>query len=450
MKFLPYSILTLILTSFSLTVSAQELNSGYIGINYWMPSWVSNGKIDQVWDQIGALKPELIRIGGNDTRGRYYGIEKHDKMLDQIELIGAIPLVQISGRWNKEQRLELLNHFKKTKRNIQYFSINNEDDDDKFDGWMDEAIQEHKDIAREIRSFFPDAIIAGPAFMGFDLQEIENHRVFLDAILNEKDQNGKYILNIYDIHSYTTSLSNSGDPIYDISTFKDRVSNILTILDKANAERSEVDKVSWTLSEFNISYRNEGLIWVNGKQYPVPETHKTFSFYAGQFWAQMFGYAIEEGAFAFIPWSIHESNGSRSALDIGMFDNNEPPFIPRSNYHHTFMLTNNLRVSSAPTYSSKEDVEVVALHDRSGTTVMVMNTGMNTYNLSLSLNAKVKPKEGLLVTVDTNTDTSLKVDLPPTSTKTFIFDAKGNLQKTIHYSKEDADNQKEPTVVMAE
>ncbi|MDA3893584.1 MAG: hypothetical protein PF517_18115 [Salinivirgaceae bacterium] len=443
-------LLMLSMASFLLlnTAVCQKLNAGLIGLNYWMPSWEHNGRIEQVWDQVIDLNPELIRIGGNACRGTYYGIEKYDEMLDSIQSVGSIPLVQISGRWSYEQRRALLTHFKESNRNILYFSINNEDDDDKFEGWLQEAVQEHITISEEIRKVFPDAIIAGPAFKGFDPREIANHEFFLKHVLNKKDKNGKFILSIYDMHTYTTSFTPEGEPKYDISVFKKRIEPILALLDSVNSGREDEEKVSWMLSEININYKNEGEIWIHKGRHSFPETHKAYSFYAGQYWTQMFGFGIEKGAFAMVPWSVHESEGSRVSLDLGMFDNDTAPFIPRSTYHHMKMLRDNLKQNSIKSIVSKDDVEVVAMTDSTGSTVIVMNTGINAYSLQVSLNLSAEAKSICSILVDAGIKKQIKDVLEGETTKCYAFDPNGKLISKWSYSHADADAENPRTIVI--
>ena len=91
--------------------------------------------------------------------------------------------------------------------------------------------------------------------------------------------------------------------------------------------RPDSAKLQWAITEFNITTDND----------KETDDNKTWSFYAGQYFTEVYGLAMKNGALCITPWSTHESDGDRIAYDLGMFDNDESP---RSNYYHVHLMAN--------------------------------------------------------------------------------------------------------------
>lgn len=435
LNYLKYIILSVffVLGSFA----KAQISEGYIGQNYWY-------QLDDVWYRVEEMDPEMIRVGGIQFNTNYKGTAWYDHVLDQIESANAEPLVQISETWTLTQFNELMSHFINTGRKINYFSVGNEPDHNNRVPDVNDIIKYYNDIAPRIRLYFPEAKIMGPCWANFyDSFIKDKYFKFIDGTKNTKDYFGKYVLNIFSFHSYASAFSSGGAGIFDLSTFKSRMDILLPKIDEVNATRPAGEKLNWSLTEFHTTYNNTELN-IGGTIRQVPETHKTYSFYAGQYFAQLYGYGMEKKAFGMFPWSIYESGGTRGNGDLGILEGGTD-FLPRSTYYHTQMLMQNLRSKTITHIDNKDDVEIVAMQDASGITVMVMNTQYNTYDLSLELDLSSSAPKNLAITVDAGINKAITDNIPATTTKLFVFDNLGNLIKIITYSKENADAKTAPT-----
>jgi len=428
---------------------ALDVNQALIGQNYWLT-------VDPVLTKMGEMKPEIIRVGGIGYNESYKGTTWYDNVLNNIEKMGATPMVQISEQWTSAQTLALLKHFKDTKRTINYFSIGNEPDHNNrvsktiyVNGVastvvdVDAIIAYYNKLGPIIRDYYPDAILIGPCWANFYDSFINNYYLpFIDGTKNTKDKNGKYILNVFSFHTYASAFGSGGVELYDLSTFETRMNLLLPKIAAVNTTRPSTEKLSWSVTELHTTYNNDS-INVSGKVYAVPTSHKTYGFYAGQYFAQIYGYAMTHDGFGVMPWSIIEGETNRNFGDLGIFDHD---YVPRSTYHHTQMLSTNLRTTGVSASSSKNDVEVVAMDDGAGTTVMVMNTQANSYNMSLSLDINSTATNTLMVKVNALHNKLITDVIGKETTLLFVFDAQGNLTKRISYSSADATIRKDPTV----
>jgi hypothetical protein len=299
---------------------SQSMTSSLIGQNYWMASFSYGGALENMWDQVSDMKPEIIRVGGAYYKDNYIGLTEYDKLLNAIESAGAEPLLQICATWSTAQRNELLSHLVSSGRNIKYFLVGNEPDIGGIGINVNTVISEFITIATAIRTYFPDAIIGGPSYANFWGNATTGaigtlYIPFIDGTKNAKDGNNKYLLNYFDFHTYNTSFNDAGVAQFDLSIFIAKFGPVQTKINEVNVTRPSGEKLSWSVSEFNITYNNSQ-INCGGTLYTVPATHKTWSFYAGQYFSQMYAYGMQNGAFGMMPWAIHESGGARSNGDF--------------------------------------------------------------------------------------------------------------------------------------
>jgi len=435
-------ILFLTLLAGTFTTKGQSTTSGLIGQNYWMTNYHYSGVLRNALPQVDAMDLQLIRIGGHGYNDAYLGKTAYDLLLNDVASAGATPSLQISDLWTAAQRTELLSYLKSTGRNIIYFSIGNEPDNKNANYDVAKFNQAFIDIAKVIRQYYPNAIIAGGSFSDVYSGPYERNVVpFVAAVKDQKDANGKYLLNVLDYHNYTAAFK-GGVALWDAQKLKDQYNTlILPLLNSMNATRPATEKVSWSMSEFNIAFNNE-VMNIDVTTYP-PATHKSWSFFTGQYMAMVFGMGMQYGAMGMMPWSLHESSGSRAALDLGFFDG-AGPFTPRPSYYHTQMFAQNKKANFTTSTSNKTDVQTVAMSDATGVTVFVMNTKTNAYALSLSLN-NTASATGLAVNVNAGIAKTITENIGGETTLAFVFDASGNLTKKISYSKANADAKVAPT-----
>jgi hypothetical protein len=116
------------------------------------------------------------------------------------------------------------------------------------------------------------------------------------------------------------------------------------------------------LTEFNVTYANPA---DNG-----PAGVGSRSFLDGQFFAEIYGAAMELGTFAVLPWSLLESNGAGAPDDLGMFDLKAGAASPRPSWRHLEALARNFRGTFYAGQSGSASVKAFA--SRSGDTVAVL------------------------------------------------------------------------------
>jgi hypothetical protein len=424
----------------------QSTTSSLVGQNLWMTSYHNNGVLQNAYPQVSALNLEIIRLGGHGYNDSYLGTTAYDDLLDDVESLGATPSLQIGSYWSIAQCTDLLSHLKNTGRNVTYFSVGNEPDNK--EGWdvfnVQDYITKFSDRATLIRQYYPNAIISGGSFADvWSLPIVRNIIPFFEGTRYLKDSNGKYLLNVFDYHNYNGCYSSANVPTWDVSKIEsDWTANIKANLDIANANRPADQQLSWSMSEFHTTYNND-LLNVQGTNFVPPSTHKTYSFFAGQFFTMMYGFGMKNGAAYMMPWALHESSGSGSYGDLGIFDG-AGPFVPRSTYYHIQMFAQNKKANYITNTSNKTDVETVAMSDATGVTVFVLNTRTNTYTLSLSLN-NTASTASLAVNVNAGIAKTISDNIEAETTLAFVFDSAGNLIKKISYSKANTDAGAVPT-----
>jgi hypothetical protein len=414
--------------------SAAPVKQALIGQNYWL-------NVDPVWDQVEDMKPEIIRVGGIEFNSNYYGTSWYDEVLDNIESAGAAPMIQISEQWSSSQRASLLQHFVNTGRDIPYFSIGNEPDHNNRVSDVDDIINYYNTLGKEIRLYFPDAILIGPCWANFYDGFIRDHYFpFIDGTKNTRDHNGNYILNVFSFHTYASAYGSGGVPLFNLETFENRMDILLPKLAEVNNSRPQDEQLSWSVTELHTTYNNDS-INVGGTKYAVPESHKTYNFYAGQYFAQIYGYAMKNGAFGIMPWSLIEGEQNRNFGDLGIFDHD---YIPRSTYHHTQFLTENLKETAIGVSNNMDGLEVISMADETGVTLLLMNTQSTSYSFTLQLNTQSNPSSKFYVLTNADLDSQRPESIEGKTTLLLSFASDGTLLKRISYSQEDAENRTPP------
>ena len=123
------------------------------------------------------------------------------------------------------------------------------------------------------------------------------------------------------------------------------------------------------------------------------------SFLNGQFFAEVYGVGMANGATTMDPWSIHESNGSRSAGDLGYLDGPLGSTKPRSSYYHLQMVAENFAGKYAPATSSQALMRVVAAGDGAHVAVLLMNESTDqSYDFGMRLD-NAAPAQAKAVTI---------------------------------------------------
>jgi hypothetical protein len=194
------------------------------------------------------------------------------------------------------------------------------------------------------------------------------------------------------------------------------------------------------VTEFNVNYKNPTVNDAAGVG--------SHGFVNGQYWAECLGYAMQYNALAFMPWSVHESNGNRTTYDLGFLDGADGQY-PRSSYYHLQLLAKNNKTNFATSTDNNQAlVKIVSSKDATGTTVVILNEELTTaftYTVRLDLST-VTGTSALKINVDKGQAIQYTptAQIPAQGTHVLIFDNLGNIQKIIEYTLTDAQNQVSP------
>lgn len=507
---------------FSSLLAQTQIQSNYFGINYWMPykyinpnpptGTVINGAIEYKHMQalVHDANAGLVRIGGNgyDEKGTANGNAVSNN--DYLAAIAAVKAVNPAARFliqipfeanvfsigNTQWITDLVDNIQALHgSDIFYYSIGNE-----WDNYKTATGNRKLYSSSQIKTFITayataikDAdnriLIVGPSvtsYWGTDTITNGNQHIISRLLDPNSPDNiigtinkpgfpshGKYILDVVDYHTYA---GGPGGNMYNISSsdwqternaciaypsggFANEISLLKTKLATANANRAS-SPLTFAITEMNITWKNpSGTSGTN----PWDNTFEGIgcrSFFAGQYWADMFSSLLKNSGNTYpsfvMPWSIHESGGDGDPDDLGMTRGTATVSITPSKlstYYHYEMLADNFKCLS---------------QYKEGTT----NTSLKVfggYNSTLSKYAVVILNQTTIywlppppatqctlrldgTSVGTNwakmsitgapTTAQTIVDVHPSSTIVLIFDANGTLSRKIEYKQSDGVNGK--------
>jgi len=160
----------------------------------------------------------------------------------------------------------------------------------------------------------------------------------------------------------------------------------------------------------------------------------------GQYFAELYGIGMANGAVTFAPWSIHESSGNRSPSDLGYLDGPVGSPTPRSSYYHLQMIAQNFAGNHAPTTSSQPLLRAVAAGNGTQVSVLLLNESLDqSYAFGVRLDGgKLTTPAAVTVTVDAALPAEFSGNLAAQSSTLLLFDAAGKLIKRIDYALADA------------
>jgi hypothetical protein len=213
------------------------------------------------------------------------------------------------------------------------------------------------------------------------------------------------------------------------------VTKVKTTLTQINNQRSLglANKATWGIGEFNISSDGSA-------------KREKWSFYAGQYFAMVYGVGMKKEAAFICPWSLIEGE-YRKASDLSMFENEANGFKPRSTFYHVKMLTDNRFNNYMTSTTTNSLVKTVGMKDETGCMLMVMNTSeTTTFTATIKLDTGSATANELIIKADAGFNVSYAEIIPANTTITFVFDNEGGFVKRYTYNKSDADNFREPTI----
>jgi hypothetical protein len=190
--------------------------------------------------------------------------------------------------------------------------------------------------------------------------------------------------------------------------------------------RQGADALLWGITEFNVTYANPNRE-VSGYGNP--------SFLGGQFIAEVIGYGMQYGAFTMAPWCINETDVV--ATDFG-YIGLPTEFFPRSSYYHMQIMSGNMKGGFLANKDNQDLVKTIASKDKDTIAVLVMNQHQTQkFDFILGFNGEYpKSNKPLTLSVDAKMNKTFEAEIAAQTTKLFVFDSKGKLQKTISYGLE--------------
>ncbi len=401
-----------------------------IGQNAW-----GRGDIFIVEKQIKKVQYQTIRIGGNGYENSGFMHKDVIKYIDYARSVGAEPIVQMPRQLKDDDKafktIAYLNG--QLNKKIKFWSIGNEPDHHNQLASPEQVFDYFTKIAAQIKRYDPEAKI-----MGFDLashKESYLSRLLggdLDVTKKVPNKNYHY-LDIVAFHNYKFK---------DITGFEKDVKRLKQQLKPINDRRPQSQQVGWAITEFNSH-------WIVDES--LGEDFLPYNFHNGQIFAEMYDLGMREGAFTICPWSILEGGADREGTDLSMFDLVDGEYIPRSNYYHTKMLSQNIRQNYLSHVNSEKDITVIPMGDKRGVSVMVLNKSKSTdFNFVLTLDTVMQKSvsKGISISVNAEVNASIESDIKAASTQMFVFDNKGKLLRKYAYSAKDEEAKRAPSVVL--
>ncbi len=434
MKKLTISIFVTITFFFTfLSARSQEISPYLIGTNAWLPPWMG-GSINNLWDELGDAGFQLIRIGGNGAQdANAYNHQRVGDLTEQIRATGADVILQVPRSHTAAQTTALIEYINGTRDlNVRFWSIGNEpnlNNDHSTAIPVADVAAYIRRIATALKTYDPTIRTIGPTTAWFDTNYL--NPLLVNAGPNNvagTDENGNYYIDILSWNQYQIT-SGAG--------YENTINSGINIVNTINATRPEENKMSWMMSEFNGHYNND---LANPDQ-------KTWSFNAGQMFAEMYDIGMRKGGFALCSWSVFESGGSRIAGDLGLFDLTNNEYRGRSTYYHSLMLGRHMKTQYLPNQKNISSVTISSMGDEEGFSVMIINRNKTTgYNYSLSFNGEYGSAETLKIAVDAGLEKEITGHIEKVTTQMLVFDAEGFLVRKYIYSEPNANNYIGPMV----
>jgi hypothetical protein len=417
------------------------------GQNYWMDLWEHRDVIFPLVKESGV---KIIRIGGigydHDLAIRTN--EEIESWVNDIKGAGAEPMLQVSRFADVSDAVRWVKYFNiETKNRIQYWNIGNEPDSHRPPGidsiyyYIVKYAKAMKEVDPTISIFVPD--LTGPHFQ------------YLDRLVGgDRDITGLKINDVFLIdgiswHRYAFWKDYVRADVMDrVKTgYGDPTLQLKALIFTADSMhgRTGNNKLKWGIGEFNIN--------VNIKVDSNPVLYKTVegighhSFLSGQFYAELYGMCMEQGAFYAATWNIHEK-GNRYTNDFGYLDGPMENPTPRSNYWHMWMLAHNFSGEYCKGNANQGNIKAYGCRDNGKISVMVINMD-NDRDFDFNLRLDKQPVSGdklLKINIDADLGMEFSGKIPNQTTCLMSFDKTGKLIKRITYSLKNALETKPPFV----
>lgn len=397
---------------------AQQQSPYLYGQNYWYKTEFPN-----VITKLKDANIRLVRIGGIEFDEAITN-QEYITYIDKIREAGAEPLVQVRRHATSQEAYNLIQYINGTMgKNVKHWCIGNEPD------WhwkiTDPQVVANyfKPLATALKSYDPTIIIMGPDCAWWN-PELLNGLIGGAADITGTDANGNYYLDVATYHNYNR---NESGQIFD------EMNQLLALVNNANTKRPANKKLSWGITEFNITTNNSH--WNSDPRY------QAFGFYAGQLIAEIFGFGLKNRAYTMMPWSVMESNGDRGIGDLGFYDK-APGYLARSTGWHEHLLSKKTKWNYLKGTSNQTSVRLVPTWDTSGFAIMILNENASSgYNYVVRFdNAAFVSGNALQIRLaQAGLAKEYTGSIAVNETQVVHFDASGNYTGRITYNKANSD-----------
>lgn len=425
---------------FASTSYSQTISPYLAGQNAWLPKAYGGinygGQLNTLWPTIKKSGVKMVRIGGNGVNYNQPTADEYVALIDSIRKIGAEPMVEVGegrGKYSAAQAATIVDYVNNIKgRHIKYWIIGNEPDLTQTAPTINAAgvAAYTKAFSSAMKLKDPTILIVGPECSYYN----SNYYPALIGGANDvtgKDANGNYYVDVVSFHSYPFSGTQTRDQVIaSAAGLSGNVDKLIALMNAANTKngRTGINTLKWALTEFNVNYNNPTSNTVEGVG--------SHSFLNGQYWAQVFGVAMQKSGLSVQPWCVQESGGARTAKDEGYLDGSGSSIKPRSSYYHEMLMSENLRGAFIKPTDNQSAIFAYGSTFNDTTSIMVLNTHLtDDYDFTLQLSDKIiADNSSLKINLPVAIDVAYKDKIYAQSTLVFLFDKQGNLIRKIVYS----------------
>jgi hypothetical protein len=462
-----YSSAVNVTTGGSAPPAGTPISSHFFGINAWMPEQIGDknyGGIlvtDQnapIWTTIQNSGVKIMRYGG-------HGVDAHANpdsasvraeyaaMIDAMRVKGITPVMQVpvlGGYWTSTQAANLVRYINyangvsgtHSDRWVKYWVIGNEpnlhDTGYGENGYTASQIADYIiDFSIAMKTADPQIKIIGPELAWYDddiMTALTTPGGDYDITGADPSTGYNYVdIVTFHIYPFDTYQTDRGEVINKLTTpdtgFKARLAELRGRLDSCNSShsRSGDNALKMAVTEANIDY----------VPYPLTEDNNMTlgakSFMGGQFWAEMLGISMFEGADFITFWSVAEGSG----LGYLSSDGN----TKRSTYHHFQMMAQNFRGNAVDAWDDHTNVKTFGAVDSDQIAVVIMNQETGTsYDYTVRLaSGTVTGTRTLKIRIPAdvtgaNIEYNSTTNIAPESTVVLVFDRSGVLTKKTVYT----------------
>jgi hypothetical protein len=369
-----------LLTALALAPSitrGQAISPFLFGENLWHADAPNTGA-NKVWGQMKDAGFKLIRIGGIMYNDKTPPVDQYVHWVDSIRSIGAEPLIQVSSIESAAMAANLVTELNvKRGYKIRFWAIGNEPTCGK-----EANASVIAGIAENIKARASAMKKVDPAIRIFMGDECYWRAEMYDALVGGandvtgKDADGRNYVDIIAFHSYPFPGTDK-NAVYTrqqvlesgIPGIRGMFQSCKTRTAAANLKQNRTGDaaLACALTEFNVTY------WNSSDNSPAGVGVR--SFLNGQFFAEIFGSAMEMGVFTVAPWSMLEGDAIGGGSDLGLFDL-KGTVIPRPSYHHIKLMARNMGGEFIPSSDNGALIKAYATRKPEEGAIIILNESL--------------------------------------------------------------------------